>query len=188
VDKDYTNSIISGFATTGLFPLDPERVLRKLPPEEVTAETGVEAQLLEKLSDMRYGQGPPTKRAPRPTKKDKLPAGMSYTCNRRDEEEESDGSSEDDDDPELVESSEDGEEETDEEERRKDEQRSKNVRGIIKRLEREGKLGKKQVTQQEEDDDGHGGDSEDDDGLNPEYLPDTYVAAGMTTIGILPRS
>ncbi len=41
--------------------------------------TGVQQQLLKKLSDMRYNT-PATTHARRPTKSEKLPAGAAYTC------------------------------------------------------------------------------------------------------------
>jgi len=158
MEKDYSSAITSGFAATGIFPLDPERVLRKLPADrghDANAATAVEAQLLKKLSTMRYSQGK-NARAKRPSNKDRLPAGESYTCTSRgdtgtgseeeededndDEEnsnssrsEEVEGSSEDD-------SGDGGEggkgsgvdvEDTDEEEQAENEKRSKTVRGTF---------------------------------------------------------
>lgn len=79
--KDYSAAIRSGFAGTGLFPLSLERALSKLPEEDREVETEVQRQLLKRLSDMRYNP-PPTTAAPRPSKKDKLPPGASYTCSR----------------------------------------------------------------------------------------------------------
>lgn len=79
LDKDYKKAIISGFECTGLFPLNPDRVLAKLPKENPDVESVIQRQLLEKLASMRYDQ-PKTTHANRPKKKDKLPAGASYTC------------------------------------------------------------------------------------------------------------
>lgn len=79
LDKDFGDAIRSGFECTGICPLNPERVLSKLPKEQRNVDSDVQQQLLNKLSSIRYSPGPTTK-APRPKKKDKLPAGASYTC------------------------------------------------------------------------------------------------------------
>ncbi len=50
---DYKKAIISGFESTGLFPLNPERVLAKLPKKNRDVETPIQQVLLEKLSSMR---------------------------------------------------------------------------------------------------------------------------------------
>jgi len=100
MEKDYSSAITSGFAATGIFPLDPERVLRKLPADrghDANAATAVEAQLLKKLSTMRYSQGK-NARAKRPSNKDRLPAGESYTCTSRGDTRTGTGSSEEEDD------------------------------------------------------------------------------------------
>lgn len=100
MEKDYSSAITSGFAATGIFPLDPERVLRKLPADRghaANAATAVEAQLLKKLSTMRYSQGK-NARAKRPSNKDRLPAGESYTCTSRGDTRTGTGSSEEEDD------------------------------------------------------------------------------------------
>ena len=95
LEKDFGNSIRSGFETTGLFPLSAARGLAKLPTpvEEREVETLVQQQLLEKLSTIRYNPAP-NKQAQRPSKKDKLPAGASFTCAANEEsDEDSDASS-----------------------------------------------------------------------------------------------
>jgi len=79
LDKDYKKAIISGFECTGLFPLNPDRVLAKLPKENPDVDSAIQRQLLDKLASMRYDQ-PKTTHANRPKNKDKLPAGASYTC------------------------------------------------------------------------------------------------------------
>jgi hypothetical protein len=79
MEKDYSEAIRSGFESCGLFPLNPKKGLDKLPKENREVETLVQRQLLEKLSSMRYDQ-PANKHANRPKKKEKLPAGASYTC------------------------------------------------------------------------------------------------------------
>jgi hypothetical protein len=79
MEKDYQKAIVSGFESCGLFPLNPERALAKLPKEDREVESSVQLQLLNRLSLMRYNQ-PETTHASRPKKKDKLPAGASYTC------------------------------------------------------------------------------------------------------------
>jgi hypothetical protein len=81
LEKDWGGPIRSGFAATGLYPFSLERVLAKLPKEINSAEieTAVQKTLLNKLNDMRHNL-PATKQAPRPKKKDKLPAGATYTC------------------------------------------------------------------------------------------------------------
>jgi hypothetical protein len=78
-EKDYEKAIISGFESCGLFPLNAERALAKLPKENRDVESAIQQQLLDRLSSMRYSQ-PETTHASRPRKKDKLPAGASYTC------------------------------------------------------------------------------------------------------------
>jgi len=113
LDNNYETAVINGFATTGLFPFDPQKVLGKLPPDEIPDHQTVEGQLLQRLSDMRYGKGP-AKRAARPSKKDKLPAGESYTCRGGDQTEQTeDNSSGSEDDPEVNESSSGSEREED---------------------------------------------------------------------------
>lgn len=173
MEKDYSTAIVNGFATTGLYPLDPERLLRKLPADEIPPENSVEAELRNKLSNMRYNQGKP-KRAARPTKKDKLPAGVSYTCRKSDGEEE--------DDPEVVDSSSDsrsGGEDSDSDSGSEDKQRSKNVKEIIKRLQK-GEKRKTTEATEEEGEEEEENEEEGDDGLDAdkkEYRPDIYVAA-----------
>ena len=88
LSKDYTNSIISGFRTTGLFPLCPEHVLQKLPSQDGDVVSSVQRQLLNKLSELRYGPG--NTPAPRPRQKDRLPAGAAYTCPKKEEAAEQD--------------------------------------------------------------------------------------------------
>ena len=77
--KDYSNSIISGFECSGIFPLNPARPLSRLPPDEAEVESLVQQQLLNQLKEMRHNP-PANVRAQRPRKTDKLPAGQSYTC------------------------------------------------------------------------------------------------------------
>jgi hypothetical protein len=79
MEKDFGSAIRSGFECTGIYPVNPERVLSKLPKEQREVDTDIQQQLLNRLNLMRYSPGPNTK-APRPKKKDKLPAGASYTC------------------------------------------------------------------------------------------------------------
>lgn len=99
LEKDYGDSIRSGFQATGIFPFNPERVLAKLPTEQREVDSAVQQQLLNRLSSMRYSPAA-TSKAPRPKKKDKLPPGASYTCTPEggvmalhDEEDEVDGPS-----------------------------------------------------------------------------------------------
>jgi len=167
LEHDYSKAIKNGFATTGLVPFDPERLLRKLPAEVGAMPTSsVEEQLLSKLSDIRYNP----QRAPRPQKKDRLPPGVSYTAagdgpgsssgrgtgtgRGRREEEESEEESESE--PELVESGtgssgdetdkEDRQRTSDDETDEEDRQRSKNVEEILKRIRKSGRLRKKART------------------------------------------
>lgn len=81
MEKDYGPSIRSGFEGTGLFPVNVERPLSKLPKEleARVVETAVQEQLLKRLADMRHIM-PATKHADRPKKSQKLPAGAAYTC------------------------------------------------------------------------------------------------------------
>jgi hypothetical protein len=128
LEKDFSASIRSGFQATGLVPLNAEKPLSKLPtgpdPDDAAVETDVQRQLLQKLSDMRH-RPPPTTRAPRPKKADKLPPGTAYTSSSRpgpsgDTSSESSNSSSE---SEESESSSDSEEE-----------RRQRVQDIIKRL------------------------------------------------------
>lgn len=79
--KDFSGPIKSGFAATGLCPFDVQRALKHLPPdvEDMQAETEVQQILLNKLDQIKHNP-PPTTRAGRPPKKDKLPPGQSHTC------------------------------------------------------------------------------------------------------------
>lgn len=80
LEKDFGSSIISGFETTGIYPFNPDKVLCKLPEENAVVESQIQQQLLERLKDLRYNV-PGNVRTARAKKKDKLPAGASYTCN-----------------------------------------------------------------------------------------------------------
>lgn len=79
MEKDYGESIRSGFESCGIHPFSAERALKKLPVENRVVESLIQQQVLNKLHSMRYDQGPTTQ-AKRPKKKDKLPAGASLTC------------------------------------------------------------------------------------------------------------
>jgi len=79
LEYDFTEAIISGFEATGICPYSVDRALSRLPPEEREVESDVQRQLIQQLSTMRYGN-PQQVRAPRPSKKQKLPAGATYTC------------------------------------------------------------------------------------------------------------
>ena len=79
LQKDYSQSIRSGFEACGLFPLSVERALAKLPREDRGELPPIHKQLVQQLSSMRYDPQPTTQ-AKRPKKKEKLPAGAAYTC------------------------------------------------------------------------------------------------------------
>jgi hypothetical protein len=79
MEKDYSHSVRSGFESCGFIPLSLHKALSKLPVEDREVESTVQRQLLQKLNDMRYNQPAPAQ-ATRPRKKDRLPAGASYTC------------------------------------------------------------------------------------------------------------
>jgi DNA mismatch repair ATPase MutL len=101
LEKDFGACIRKGFESTGLYPFSLEKALSKLPSEEREVGTGVQQQLLKKLSDLRYN-APATTHARRPTKSEKLPAGAAYTCaaESQDERESQDeGESESEDEP-----------------------------------------------------------------------------------------
>lgn len=85
-------NIRSGFAACGIYPLDPQRVLSRLPPEQMrrSVQTEFDRQLLEELQKNRYGD--PAKKT-RAKKANRLPAGVSYTVGARGDEQE------DEDDP-----------------------------------------------------------------------------------------
>jgi hypothetical protein len=68
LEKDYSNSIISGFESCGLFPFSLEKALKKLPKEDWEVESHIQQQLLNQLSSMRYNQ-PTQKQASRPKKR-----------------------------------------------------------------------------------------------------------------------
>lgn len=94
LQKDFASSIRSGFESTGLFPVSLERALSKLPAEEREVESAIQQELLNTLQLMRYNP-PANSRAKRPSNKEKLPAGHSYTCPvGEDEDEPSDGDEE----------------------------------------------------------------------------------------------
>lgn len=76
--KDFSKAICSGFEATGHCPLNVERPLARLPEANRNFQSEVEQLLLDKLSQIRYNPVPAW-RATMP-KKDKLPAGKSYTC------------------------------------------------------------------------------------------------------------
>lgn len=79
MEKDFSESIRSGFECCGIYPFSMERALQKLPEERREVDSLIQKQVLDKLHSMRYDQGPNTQ-AGRPKKKDKLPAGASLTC------------------------------------------------------------------------------------------------------------
>ncbi len=54
MDKDYSESIKSGFECCGLHPLSQERALAKLPAENRDVVSDVQKQLIQQLSSMRY--------------------------------------------------------------------------------------------------------------------------------------
>jgi hypothetical protein len=80
IDQEkYKASIISGFRATGLYPVDVQQPLSKLPNMDQAAESIIQRQLLDKLNQIRHN--PPSNKHPgRPKKNEKLPAGASYTC------------------------------------------------------------------------------------------------------------
>jgi hypothetical protein len=86
LEKDFSNSIRSGFEATGLYPLSVGKALSKLPKENREVESEVQQQLINQLSDLRHNP-PATTRAGRPKKNEKLPAGSSYTCHVVEEDE-----------------------------------------------------------------------------------------------------
>lgn len=79
MDVDYGDAIRNGFATTGLYPCSLEKALEKLPKEPEQVQGAMQRQLAGMLHDLRFVQ-PQTTTAQRPKKKDRLPAGASYTC------------------------------------------------------------------------------------------------------------
>lgn len=63
IEKYQKNNIIAGFAKTGISPLNKEKVLEKLPGNNIRNETSIEDEkkaidekVLKLLSDMRYGK------------------------------------------------------------------------------------------------------------------------------------
>lgn len=73
-------NIRAGFEACGIFPLDMDKVLSKLPPEENTrrlVQNEFDLQLTEELRRNRYGE--PGKKNTRAKKANRLPPGTSYT-------------------------------------------------------------------------------------------------------------
>jgi hypothetical protein len=79
MEKDYGPAIRGGFEATGINPFNMDRVLSKLPKVDREVTSNIQQQLLNKLGDLRYNPAKTTQ-AQRPKKKEKLPAGASYTC------------------------------------------------------------------------------------------------------------
>jgi hypothetical protein len=75
-------NIRSGFAACGIFPLDPQRVLSRLPPEVLrrSVQTEFDQMLLDELQKNRYGDQVKKTRA---KKANRLPPGTSYTVGAR---------------------------------------------------------------------------------------------------------
>lgn len=80
LEKDYGPAITAGFEACGIYPLNADRALSRLPPEQREVETEVQRQLLQQLETMRYGGKDKATRASRPKKSQKLPPGATYTC------------------------------------------------------------------------------------------------------------
>lgn len=139
LEKDFGSAIRSGFESTGIFPVNLERALSKLPEEDQEAETHVQQQLLNKLSLMRYNPGPTT-HAKRPSNKEKLPAGASYTCS-------AEGG--------RVGLPDDTSDTGDSDESSSEEERSETVRNIIQRLSRKRphQVEENELEQEEDDED-----------------------------------
>jgi hypothetical protein len=73
------NNIRSGFRACGIYPLNINKVLARLPPEEDTASEirdHIQLRLTEELQRNRYGE---QKKATRAKKINRLPPGTSYT-------------------------------------------------------------------------------------------------------------
>jgi hypothetical protein len=71
-------NIRAGFAACGIYPLDKDRVLSRLPPEETrrSVQTEFDQLLLAELQRNRYGD--PAKKT-RARKANRLPPGTAYT-------------------------------------------------------------------------------------------------------------
>jgi hypothetical protein len=71
-------NIRAGFAACGIYPLNPDRVLARLPPEETrrSVQTEFDQILLDELKKRRYGDPAKGSRA---KKASRLPAGQAYT-------------------------------------------------------------------------------------------------------------
>lgn len=143
LEKDFGDSIRSGFESTGLYPVDVRRALTKLPQEDREIESAVQQKLLDRLSELRYNPVPTT-RAKRPLKKDKIPAGAAYTCAANQAEGSSSEESEDSGDSVDSEDSET--------------EKRENIQAILKRLKGKKKTldlekQQKKIIEQEEEDD-----------------------------------
>jgi hypothetical protein len=72
-------NIQAGFAACGIIPLNPDRVLSRLPPENIErqgVQEDMSQQLLDELKKVRYGEPEKKKRA---RKANRLPPGTAYT-------------------------------------------------------------------------------------------------------------
>jgi hypothetical protein len=69
-------NIRAGFAVCGIYPLNIQRVLSRLPPERTAVQNEMSAQLTEELKKSRYGD---PEKATRAKKANRLPPGVSYT-------------------------------------------------------------------------------------------------------------
>jgi hypothetical protein len=72
------NNIRSGFRACGIYPLNIDKVLARLPPELTPSEVrdDLHQQLMDELRRNRYGE---QKKATRAKKINRLPPGTSYT-------------------------------------------------------------------------------------------------------------
>jgi hypothetical protein len=192
LQKDFSDSIRSGFEATGLFPLNKERVLAKMPRELAEEGNAVQQQLINKLSQIRYNP-PATTRVLRPKKNEKLPPGAAYGGVSSDEEEEeipppaaadinSSSSSSDGDTDSDRSDEEDDDEEEEEEEEEEDKRRREGLKNVVRRLTTK-RMKLTQPEEEEEEEDNPTSKDTEDSSIEdtpiedpPEYRPGSFIA------------
>jgi len=198
LQKDFSESIRSGFEATGLYPLNKERVIAKMPRERGEEGNAVQQTLIDKLSQIRYNP-PPTTRVPRPKKNEKLPPGAAYGGAATSSDEEAEGEAEapsrgqrkrpsadssDSDSSSSSSSDSDDDDDEDDDEDKEEGVRRRQVRGIVRRLATKSPRIEEPVQVEEDEDDPFSDDiptiaitpTTEENLPIPDYRVDSYVA------------